>query len=261
MRTKEKTMRTDRNFTLIELLVVIAIIAILAGMLLPALNKARETARASNCLSNLKQTIMVQSLYANDYDGWMLFGGNDLYNKNYLIDSQYFNTNRYHGAMVVFGYMKPGDKTWRCDSMFNRVPVDKRTQNGERFYGYGTITYLFGSWNHHERNGAIRVLPPGSGSNQYFFCWKNYRRPSNLILFSECVPINSNYPRCKGYSDGYYNNVAVYVYDEHKKGRWNAAFLDGHVKAADMADLKNSNIEYVWFGKNTANKLTLPIIN
>ncbi len=59
-------------FTLIELLVVIAIIAILAALLLPALNKARETARISQCVTQMKNMTNAASLYQNDFSGKLM---------------------------------------------------------------------------------------------------------------------------------------------------------------------------------------------
>ena len=67
----KKTIRFGDGFTLIELLVVIAILAILAALLLPVLNRVKERAQKTSCLSNLRQCGMALQIYAGD--------NNDLY--------------------------------------------------------------------------------------------------------------------------------------------------------------------------------------
>ncbi|MBR2365075.1 MAG: type II secretion system protein [Lentisphaeria bacterium] len=118
------------NFTLIELLVVIAIIAILAGMLLPALNKARESAMAISCMNNHKQLGYVFNTYIEDFKGE-------------------YPPHALFGQSWVWGMImpEPGDGNTRkrlgyASKKIFRCPVTERKYKGPERSGIG-IAYNF----------------------------------------------------------------------------------------------------------------------
>ena len=113
-------------FTLIELLVVIAIIAILAAMLLPALSAARERARASNCMSNLKNLGAYMILYANDNNEWM-----PIY-KQPDIGSYWYSTGDYF-AGTYLGMVDANTTYYNRAGIVTDCPTNAPVMDSSRF--------------------------------------------------------------------------------------------------------------------------------
>lgn len=217
-------------FTLIELLVVVAIIAVLAGMLLPALGKAMERSNSATCLSNLKQITMFHTMYGMDNNDWTY----PTYRKDAAGRDVHW-MNRFALDYNMSKLLCPEEDTakWSC-----ATPEENPTSSYNNNYAYGNNSELFGyshtsGWSNFTKFTTVLNRVSKAGARPIAFTdttTQLLRNSDGRPCFRASAVTGTSDPALAVYTYPGQTSGSYPIYARHNDAA-NCAFLDGSAAA------------------------------